>query len=66
MIPIPAKFRQPFFKEADDLGGAVDVGSKWQKDGDLLVSKGTDKDIQIPSVRNSEFQWFDNLSVDKF
>ncbi|WP_078393714.1 LXG domain-containing protein [Shouchella patagoniensis] len=30
-------------------------------------SKGTVKDIQIPSVRNNEFnKWFDNLSVDDF
>ncbi|WP_405097379.1 hypothetical protein [Oceanobacillus sp. FSL H7-0719] len=28
---------------------------------------GSGKDIQIPSVRNNEFnKWFDNLSVDKF
>ncbi|WP_113928092.1 hypothetical protein [Bacillus sp. P14.5] len=37
-------------------GERVDVGSK-----------GTEKDIQIPSVRNKEFnKWFDNLSVNKF
>ncbi|MDR4436041.1 ribonuclease YeeF family protein [Bacillus tequilensis] len=30
-------------------------------------NKGTVKDVQIPSVRNNEFnKWFDNLSVDEF
>ncbi|MFB1052219.1 hypothetical protein ACEWET_15095 [Paraliobacillus sp. JSM ZJ581] len=31
------------------------------------VTKGTGKNIQIPSVRNNQFnKWFDSLSVDKF
>ncbi|WP_084246845.1 pre-toxin TG domain-containing protein [Rummeliibacillus stabekisii] len=35
-----------------------------EKDGILT---GNGKEIQIPSVRNNEFnKWFDNLSVDKF
>src|SRR5690625_5064047 len=41
LIPTPAKFGKPFFKQADDLGGAANLGRKRQKESDLLDTKGT-------------------------
>ncbi|KAA0566638.1 hypothetical protein F0342_00895 [Bacillus sp. CH30_1T] len=35
--------------------------------GDRVGTKGTGKDVEIPSIRNNEFNmWFDSLSVDEF
>ena len=42
-------------------------GSKGSEDSVGIITKGTGKDVQIPSVRNNEFNmWFDKLSVDEF
>jgi hypothetical protein len=35
--------------------------------GDRVGTKGTGKDVEIPSIRNNEFNmWFDSISVDEF
>ena len=47
MIPTPAKFGKPFFKQADDLGGAANAGrrGKNKKDNNSLDSDSTVKSV---------------------
>ncbi|WP_245831714.1 hypothetical protein [Oceanobacillus senegalensis] len=53
-------------RKVDDILKVDADGVKAKKVG-KVEGKGTDKDIQIPSVRNNELnKWFDNLSTDKF
>ncbi|MEN2766890.1 hypothetical protein [Ornithinibacillus xuwenensis] len=59
-VHIPAENTHYFANKISDMMGVSDdvVG---------VGVKVTGKDMQIPSVRNNEFnKWFDNLSVDKF
>src|SRR5699024_2385229 len=53
MIPTPAKFGKPFFKQADDLGGAASVRRKGKKDGDTLKSKDTGNSINFGKYSTS-------------